>query len=96
MSNKIFHSWGIIPINILEVVLILRNTSLKLKTVVDNASLLNYAVSSENISERMKIKIENGFHLKQNVGIFNRRQKTPRKTVAPPTFIYQPCLKKKN
>ena len=47
-----------------EGVLILRNTSLKLKMVVDNAILLNYAVSSENISERIKIKTENGFHLK--------------------------------
>ena len=34
-----------------EGVLILWNTSLKLKMVVDNAILLNYAVSSENISE---------------------------------------------
>ena len=34
----------------LEGVLILRNSSLKLKTVVDNTILLNYAVSSENIS----------------------------------------------
>ncbi|MBQ8755407.1 MAG: hypothetical protein IJZ19_10280, partial [Lentisphaeria bacterium] len=33
-----------------EGVLILWNSSLKLKTVVDNAILLNYAVSSENIS----------------------------------------------
>ena len=32
-----------------EVVLILRNSSFKLKTVVDNANLLNYAVSPENI-----------------------------------------------
>ena len=47
-----------------EGVLILRNSSLKLKMVVDNANLLNYAVSSENISERIKIKTENGFHLK--------------------------------
>ena len=48
-------------------VLILRNTSLKLKMVVDNAILQNYAVSSENISWRIKIKTENGFHLKRNV-----------------------------
>ena len=33
----------------MEGVLILRNSSRKLKTVVDNAILLNYAVSSENI-----------------------------------------------
>jgi hypothetical protein len=51
----------------MEGVLILRNSSLKLKTVVDNANLLNYAVSSENISESIKIKTENGFHLKVNV-----------------------------
>ena len=50
-----------------EGVLILRNTSLKLKTVVDNAILLNHAVSPENISESIKVKIENGFHLKRNV-----------------------------
>ena len=46
-----------------EGVLIPLNSSLKLKTVVDNAILLNYAVSSENISESIKIKIENGFYL---------------------------------
>jgi hypothetical protein len=50
-----------------EGVLILRNSSLKFKTVADNAILLNYAVSSESISERIKIKTENGFHLKRNV-----------------------------
>ena len=53
--------------NIMEGVLIFRNSSLKLKTVVGNAILLNYAVSSENISESIKIKTENGFHLKVNV-----------------------------
>ena len=45
---------GIIPLaamiltllNILEGVLILRNSSRKFKTVVDNANLLNYTVSS--------------------------------------------------
>ena len=37
-------------------VFIPRNSSLKLKTVVDNAIWLNYAVSSENISESIKIK----------------------------------------
>ena len=50
-----------------EGVLILRNSSLKLKMVVDNAILQHYAVSSENISESIKIKTENGFHLKRNV-----------------------------
>ena len=50
-----------------EVVLILRNTSRKLKIAVYNANLLNYAVSSENISEGIKIKTENGFYLKVNV-----------------------------
>ena len=35
---------------ILEGVLILQNISLKFKMVADNAILLNYAVSSENIS----------------------------------------------
>ena len=48
-------------------VFIPRNSSLKFNTVADNAILLNYAVSSENISERIKIKTENGFHLKVNV-----------------------------
>ena len=48
-----------IVVFILEVVLILRNSSLKLKTVTDNANLLNYAVSSGNISERIKIQTEN-------------------------------------
>lgn len=41
---------------LVEGVLILRNSSLKLKTVVNNAILLNYAVSPENISKRIKIK----------------------------------------
>ena len=53
--------------SLVEVVLILQNSSLKLKMVVDNAILLNYAVSSENISERIKIQTENGFYLKRNV-----------------------------
>ena len=48
----------------LEGVFILLNSFFKLKTVADNAILLNYAVSSENISERIKIKTENGFYLK--------------------------------
>ena len=50
-----------------EVVLILRNISRKLKMVVDNAILQNHAVSSENISERIKIQTENLFYLKVNV-----------------------------
>ena len=62
-----------------EVVLILRNISRKLKMVVDNAILQNHAVSSENISERIKIKIENGFHLKRNVCKFRRNKKRPGK-----------------
>ena len=57
-----------------EVVLILRNSSLKLKMVADNAILLNYAVSSENISEGIKIKTENGFYLKVNVCKFSRNK----------------------
>ena len=57
-----------------EGVLILRNSSLKLKMVVDNAILLKYCTSSENISERIKNKTENGFHLKVNVGIFRRNK----------------------
>jgi hypothetical protein len=51
----------------LEGVLILQNSSLKLKAVADNANLLNCAVSSENISECIKSKTKNGFHLKVNV-----------------------------
>ena len=50
-----------------EGVLILQNSSRKLKTVADNAILLNLTASSENISERIKVKTENGFHLKTNV-----------------------------
>ena len=76
---------------ILEGVLILRNISLKLKMVVDNAILLNCAVSSENISESIKIKTENGFHLKVNVCKFRRNKNCPGKTVAPQIFIYQLC-----
>ena len=49
---------------LVEGVLILLNSSFKLKMVVDNAILQNYAVSPENISERIKIKTENSFHLK--------------------------------
>ena len=57
-----------------RVFLILQNSSLKLKTAAGNAILLNYAVSSENISESIKIKTENSFHLKVNVGIFRRNE----------------------
>ena len=60
-------------------VLILRNSSLKFKTVVDNAILQNNAVSSENISERIKNKTENGFHLKRNVCEFRRNKSRPGK-----------------
>ena len=42
-------------------VLILQNKSRKLKTVADNTILRNYAVSSENISERIKIKQRTAF-----------------------------------
>ena len=63
----------------LEGVLIHRNKSLKLKMVVDNANLLNYAVSLENISKRIKIKIEFDFHLKRNVCIFRRNKNRPGK-----------------
>ena len=60
-----------------EGVLILRNSSLKLKMVVDNAILLNCAVSSENISESIKIQTENSFHLKRNVCEFRRNKRLP-------------------
>ena len=68
-----------------EGVLILRNSSFKPKTVVDNAILLNYAVSSENISESIK-KRENDFYLKRNVCIFRRNGNCPQKIIAPSTF----------
>ena len=44
-----------------ESILILRNKSLKLKTVADNSILRNYAVPSGNISERIKIKQRTAF-----------------------------------
>ncbi len=62
-----------------ESILILRNESLKLKTVADNSILRNYAVPSGNISERIKIKREFGFYLKVNVGIFRRNKSRPEK-----------------
>ena len=65
--------------SLVEVVLILQNSSLKLKTVADNAILLNYAVSSENISESIKIKREFGFYLKRNVCKFRRNKNRPEK-----------------
>jgi hypothetical protein len=58
VKNQIVESF------IQEGVLILRNSSLKLKRVVDNTILQNYAVSPENISKCIKSKTENGFHLK--------------------------------
>ena len=70
----------------MDSVLILQNSSLKLKTVAGNAILLNYAVSPENISERIKTKTENDFHLKRNVCKFRRNKKLHRKTVALATF----------
>ena len=42
--------------------------------VVNNAILLNCAVSSENISESINFKTENGFHLKVNACIFRRNE----------------------
>ena len=62
-----------------EGVLILRNSSLKLKMVVDNANLLNYTVSSKNISQSIKIKTENGFLLKRNVCKFCKNKNRPEK-----------------
>ena len=62
-----------------EGVLILRNKSLKFKQVADNAILLNYTVSSKNISESIKVKTENGFHLKRNVCEFCRNKNRPEK-----------------
>ena len=56
-----------------EGVLIHRNKSLKLKTVAGNGILLNRFTSSENISIRIKIKTENGFHLKVNACIFPQK-----------------------
>ena len=49
--------------------------------------LQSYAVSSENISKSIKIKTENGFYLKANVGIFRRNADRPEKIVALPIFI---------
>ena len=62
-----------------EGVLILRNSSLKLKTVVDNVILLNYAVSSENISDESKGMNRDDLEQKVNVGIFRRNKKRPEK-----------------
>ena len=53
---------------------IFQNQSRKLKLVADNAILLNISYSSENISDSIKIKTENGFFLKQNVCIFRRNE----------------------
>ena len=63
----------------LEGVLILRNSSLKHKTVVNNAIVRDYTVPSENISERIKIKTENSFHLKINVCKFRWNKSRPGK-----------------
>ena len=62
----------------MEGVLILRNSSLKLKTVADNAILQNRCISPENISERIKIQTENGFHLKRNVCKFHKNKIRPK------------------
>ena len=48
-------------------VFILQNKSRKLKSVADNAILLNYAASSEYISKTHKAKSREIFHLKVNV-----------------------------
>ena len=72
----------------MEGVLILRNSSRKLKTVADNASLQNCAVSSENISKRIKFKTENLFYLKVNVRYSDRNELFTPKIVAPQTFVY--------
>ena len=65
---------------------IFQNKSRKLKTVADNTILRNYAVSSENISDSIKIKTENGFYLKQNVCIFRRNENRLPNTGAPQAF----------
>ena len=62
-----------------EGVLILRNSSLKLKTDANNAILQSYAVSSENISKSINFKTENSFHLKRNVCKFRRNKSRPGK-----------------
>ena len=51
-----------------------QNKSRKLKLIADNAILLNISYSSENISDSIKIKTENGFYLKQNVCKFSRNK----------------------
>jgi hypothetical protein len=56
---------------ILEGVLILRNSSLKLKTVADNTILPAVAVSSEKISKCIKFKTEKFFYLKRSVCKFH-------------------------
>ena len=61
-----------------ESVFILRNSSLKQKTVADNAILLNYAISSANIFEGTQ-KTENGFYLNVNVCKFRRNKNRPGK-----------------
>ena len=76
----------------LEGVLIPLNSS-KHKTVADNAILLNRFISSENISESIKIKIEFDFHLKRNVCKFRRnknRQKNSRTADSQTSFAKSP------
>ena len=60
--------------------------SAKSLQLADNAILMNIAVSSENIYNSIKIKTENGFYLKVNVGIFRRNENRLPKTGAPQTF----------
>ena len=84
-----------------EVVLILQNSSLKLKTVVDNAILLNYAVSSENIFQSIKTKAENVF-IPNPMSAFSAELKTAQKNshtanihqvFAPLRIINMDCLR---
>ena len=70
MNNNLIRHQTVIP----EGVLILRSISLKYETVADNAILPNISYSSENISKRVEIQTENGFHLKRNVCKFRRNK----------------------
>ena len=60
-------------------VLNLQNKSRKLKLVADNAILLNISYSSENISDSIKIKTENGFYLRSKCRNFSQKWKPPPK-----------------
>ena len=54
---------------------ILQNKSRKPKTVADNAILRNYAVPSENISERIKIKQRTAF-TSNEMSVYSAEMKT--------------------